>query len=62
MRVIEETKTLGKECYERSHFIELDLSSFKSVDNFIAGLFPQFIEIYNNTHKWKEKKEYNPRK
>ena len=42
MRVIEETKTLGKECYERSHFIELDLSSFKSVDNFISEFKSKF--------------------
>lgn len=51
-KVIEEVKNLrnGNECYKRSYFIHLDLSSFKSVDKFITEFKNKFdcIDILMN--------------
>lgn len=45
--VINQTKTLknGEECFKRSHFIKLDLTSFKSVDNFVKEFKAKFNRL-----------------
>lgn len=43
--LIEETKMLGGNCYERAIFMQLDLASFKSVDLFVLNFKSKFDRL-----------------